>query len=263
MNLVETKTFESILLELRKAAEVGDLEKVARLSEELKSFSGSQAQKAYIVNISDQEKYVSRSYYPIWVKPAIEEPYAVTEINSVVDQMDMGLGTTGDFDPRTGSRPRVKTIPVPFSAEQIANDVVKSLNSGLGEGAFIGVFVSLTPTPSKEELAEARKKYHAYLQKLIYDGNMLWSQKPDFRMISDAMRRAAKLLDEKVPWCQDIKDWGECPACKNRVQPGTAKCSHAGCGAILDIDKCLEYGIPVPEHMLERHTRPSGKQARA
>jgi hypothetical protein len=261
--------FEDLLRELQSvikdAHKEGSFEKAMEISAKLQAFAGAQAQTAYIVNISDQRFHVPRSYYNIWVEPCGEnERYHCTEITSVIDSMDMGLGIEGySINTATGKRQgKLRTVPVPFSAEQIADDVARQVNGNISEDAFVGVFVSLTEVPTKKALEDAEKRFRKYQQAAVHRANMMWAMKPDHRMIPDFARRAVKALGMTgVPWYEPVgEDWMDCPACQSKIRPGLARCPQPGCGAILDVAKCIEFGIPVPEHMMPKK---KGKPAEA
>lgn len=235
---------------------------VESIVEQLRTFAGSEAQRAYLVNISDQKYMVSRSYGNIWIEPRKEdgEP-SVTAVDSVVDHMDFGLGFEKNWDPATSRLTfRTRTIPVPFSAERIAEDVANEVNGCLGQGAFVGVFPSLTPSPSRTALEEAKQRFVAYQQNLVFHADQKWMKKPDFAMISDAERRAANYLGIEKDWCYSPEEMTECPACHSRIRPNSFRCSSPSCGAILNVEKCIEFGIPVPEYLLnqflEKKTKP-------
>ncbi len=253
--------FEELLKDLQKAVKeagegkVGAAERAEELAAKLQAFAGAQAQTAYLINISDQRFHVPRSYHNIWVQPKDEgQEYGVTEVQSVIDNMDMGLGMTGEFNPVTHKRGKLRTVPIPFSAEMIANDVAQQVNGNIAEDAFVGVFVSLTNPPSKAALVDAKKKFRTFQQASVHRANMMWAMKPDHRMIPDFARRAVRDLEMTgVPWYEpQTEDWVDCPACASKIRPGLAKCPQAGCGAILDVAKCMEFGIPVPEHMIPK-----------
>ena len=252
------ESFEQLLLSLQKAVKDQDHELALSLSEKLQAFTGAQAQTAWIVNISDQTYCVPRSYYTVWVQGKSEsEDYRTTRIESVVDHMDMGLGVSGEFNPQTGRRGKLKTVPVPFSAEQIANDIAATLNSGIAPDAFVGVFVSLTPEPSKKELLEAKKKFKAFNEAQVHHADMLWAKKPDYGMIADTARRACQYLGIQRDWYEAKMDYEDCPACATKIRPNLPKCPQ--CSAILNVEKCLQYGIPVPEHMLPKRKGKHGE----
>src|ERR1700690_4156934 len=133
--------FEELLKELQAVVkdghQEGAFEKAQEIAAKLQAFAGAQAQTAYIVNISDQRFHVPRSYHNIWVQPCEQgEEFHLTEVQSVIDHMDMGLGTSGEYNPATGKRAKIRTVPIPFSAEMIANDVCQQVNGNISDGAF-------------------------------------------------------------------------------------------------------------------------------
>jgi hypothetical protein len=228
----------------------GSADRIKMLLEQLSVFVGTEPQKAYLINISDQKYFVSRSYRDYWVMPAKSRTeFSVTEIDSVTDRMDYGLGNEMISMPSGPPRFVVKTIPVPFSAMRVAEDVARQINGDLGEGAFVGVFVSLTRNPTPEKLAEMTAKYVEYQQRLVFSADQKWTLKPDHRFIADAEKRAAIYLKIDKPWCYAPEMMSECPACFTKVSPSAIKCG--ACGAILNIEKCIEMGIPIPRETMK------------
>jgi hypothetical protein len=243
--------------DLAKMAKPGFEIEIQSLLEQLQAFSGTEAQRVYLINISDQLYSVSRSFRPYHVSPGkLKAPgtfveYSVTEVDSVIDRMDYGLGSEQVPPIKEGAPPRwiTKTIPIPFSAQRIAEDVCKEINGNLEGNAFVGVFMSLTRTPSAEALADAQRRFTEYQKFLVFKADQKWTLKRDHRMISDAEKRAAVFVGAEKEWCYSPEMLTTCPACQSRIRPNSIRCPE--CTAILDVEKCLEYGIPIPKETMK------------
>lgn len=240
----------------------GAQQKIAVLLEQIQAFVGTEAQKAYVINISDQQYFVSRSFRDYWVMPAPKRgEFSVTEVDSVTDRMDYGLGYETIQMPGGPPRMVTKTIPVPFSAQRIAEDIARQINGDLGQGAFVGAFASLTRNPSPERLAEMEEKYVRYQQELVFRADQKWTLKPDHRFISDAEKRAAIYLGLDKDWCYAPQMLTDCPACAKKINPKAIKCGH--CGAILDVERAIQMGIEVPKATLKLYEQRNQVQAEA
>src|ERR1700690_4102049 len=116
------------------------------------------SEMATIVNITEQSYGAHRTYGTFMIagragaskklgeggaEPGDMRPYALTRITSRTAVMDYG-------DKRT--------VPLPISAWEIANDLCREINSDAGERSFLGVFVCAGNEPTEAELREARAK---------------------------------------------------------------------------------------------------------
>jgi len=184
-----------------------------------------------LVNIST-EKWPARhrAYFGSLVihSPAPGEDYAVTPVRACVAKMDLG-------DKRT--------LDVPLSAREIAEDLARELNGDSGEGSFHGVFVAAGPEPTEAELADARRRLAEFQRKLVAAADLEWERTKNPMFITDLERRAARQLGLEKPWLYDPKPLADCPVCAEKIKPGVAVCKS--CGAILDKEKAAQYGLGV------------------
>lgn len=245
--------------DLAKMAKPGFEIEIQSLLEQLQAFSGTEAQRVYLINISDQLYTPTRSFRPYVILPGkLQAPgkfidYSVTEIDSVIDRMDYGLGSEMVPPIKEGAPPRwiTKTIPIPFSAQRIAEDLAREISGDLEGNAFVGVFMSLSKIPTAQALADAQRRFTDYQKFLVFKGDQKWTLKKDHRMISDAEKRAANFIGAEKEWCYSPEMMETCPACQSRIRPGSIKCPE--CTAILDVAKCVEFGIEVPKHLLKKY----------
>ncbi len=186
-----------------------------------------------LVNISTQKwPPRHRTYFGSLTiqSPEAGTAYAVTPVRACTSLMDLG-------DKRT--------MEIRLSAQEIAEDLVKELNGDSGEGSYHGVFVAAGPEPTKEELAEARKKLEAFQRRLVETADLEWERSHNMMFITDLERRAARELGLEKPWLYDPKPMADCPACGEKIRPGVAVCRT--CGAILDREKAAKFGLAERE----------------
>ncbi len=188
------------------------------------------AERAYIVNITDQQWVRSRTYGPIIVRGrGTGESHAVTEVTGRIEMMDLGDD---------------KFTECTIAAKSIAEDVAREINSDIPPGgteSYAGVFVSAGPAPTSEELAEAHRKLEAFYKLMVSTADRLYETPAGRTDITDVMRRAARALGIRKPWTYDPEPMTQCPACGESLRPGVAVCR--GCGAILDREKALKFGL--------------------
>ena len=184
-----------------------------------------------LVNIST-EKWPARhrTYFGSLVihSPAPGEDFAITPIRACVAKMDLG-------DKRT--------LDVPLTAREIAEDLARELNGDSGEDSFHGIFVAAGPEPTEAELADARRRLAEFQRKLVAAADLEWERTKNPMFITDLERRAARQLGLEKPWLYDPKPLADCPVCAEKIKPGVAVCKS--CGAILDKEKAAQYGLGV------------------
>src|SRR5579862_8436227 len=102
---------------------------------------------AVIANITDQSYSAHRTYGTFRIpgrlpgeNGAAVPEYALTRVTPRTAIMDYG-------DKRT--------LPLPISAWEIANDLCREINSDAGEHSFLGVFVCAGEIPTEDELRAA------------------------------------------------------------------------------------------------------------
>src|SRR5580692_8078153 len=83
--------------------------------------------------------------------PESSNGFAITPIRACNAVMDLG-------DKRT--------INLPLTAREIAEDIAREINGDSGEGSFHGVFVSAEAKPGAAELADARRKLQEFQRRL-------------------------------------------------------------------------------------------------
>ena len=189
---------------------------------------------ATIANITEQQFIAHRMYgtFQIAGRPPAGEAgaesaqYALTRITPRTAVMDYG-------DKRT--------LPLPITAREIAEDICREINSDAGERSFLGVFVCAGDAPAEEELRSAQEKLDEFYRALVAAADREWERSHSFLFIHDLQRRAAARLGLEKEWHYQVRETAECPGCGTRVKPGVAVCKS--CGAILDRDKALALGL--------------------
>src|SRR5271154_6545611 len=108
---------------------------------------------AVIANITDQSYMAHRTYGTFQIRGRSEaEPYALMRVTPRTAVMDYG-------DKRT--------LPLPISAREIADDICREINSDVGERSFLGVFVCAGNSPTEEELRTARENLDEFYRALV------------------------------------------------------------------------------------------------
>lgn len=191
--------------------------------------TGPTADTVALVNIST-EKWPPRhrTYFgSLEIRsPQSGDAFAITPIRACKSIMDLG-------DKRT--------IEIPVTAREIAEDIARELNGDSGEGSFHGVFVAAGERPTDGELADARRRLEAFHRKLVAAADLEWERTKNPMFITDLERRAARSLGFEKPWLYDPKPMDDCPVCAEKIKPGVAVCRS--CGAILDREKAAKYGL--------------------
>lgn len=138
----------------------------------------------------------------------------------------------------------------PVSAKEVVDNLVR-------EHSFKGVAQIAGDEPTDEELAEANNALTALYIEHLRDADRLWvryNQQP--AMITDMHREAAKhlrkighsMMAESRKWLEITMGVGaalaDCPACGEQIKKDVVKCKH--CGAILDKEKAVEFGLIQP-----------------
>jgi ribosomal protein L32 len=124
-----------------------------------------------------------------------------------------------------------------------------------------GVFIAAGEVPTKEELAEAKKKLDATMAAILRDGDRLAAMGPAGVAAMDAQhRKAAAYLRQHREWAKKPDQMDVCPGCGEFVQPGVAKCKH--CGSILNWDVALSLDM-VSQEQYDQHLEKVSKPAKA
>jgi hypothetical protein len=207
------------------------------------------SQHAVIVNITEQNYMAHRMYGTFQIAGRSlageagteQEGYALTRVTPRTAVMDYG-------DKRT--------LPLPITAREIADDICREINSDAGENSFLGVFVCAGDSPSEEELRSAQRKLDEFYRVLVAAADREWERSHSFLFIHDLQRRAAAKLGLEKEWHYQVRETAECPGCGTRVKPGVAVCKS--CGAILDREKALALGLAQASPVsIERLAEPS------
>jgi hypothetical protein len=173
-----------------------------------------------IVNLSDQDFYISRTYGIFHIPACAKgEPYALLLITARGDALDLGDN---------------RRFPFTISAREIAADLIQDLEPH-------GIFVCVGARPSEGELSAGQARRLEWYQQLVAEADTMWARGHSYREISDMHRRAALSLGIERDWAFVPQKLVECPACGEKVKPQVAVCKH--CKAVLDVEKAAKHGI--------------------
>ena len=197
------------------------------------------SENAVIANVTEQRYMAQRMYGTFLIAGRGDgEPCSLTRITPRTAVMDYG-------DKRT--------LPLPISAREIADDICREINSDAGEHSFLGVFVCAGETPTEEELRGAQEKLDEFYRGLVAAADREWERSHSFLFIHDLQRRAAARLGMEKEWYYQARETEECPGCGDRVKPGVAVCKS--CHAVLNREKALALGLiqPPVDAMAPKH----------
>lgn len=173
-----------------------------------------------IVNLSDQDFYISRTYGIFHIPACAKgEPYAILLITSRGDALDLGDN---------------RRFPFTISAREIADDLIQDLEPH-------GIFVSAGARPSEDEISVAQTTRLEWYQQLVAEADTMWARGHSYREISDMHRRAALSLGIERDWAFVPQRLIDCPVCGEKIKPQVAICKH--CNAVLDTEKAAKHGI--------------------
>jgi hypothetical protein len=185
---------------------------------------------AVIVNVTEQDWTVHRSYGTYRVRGRDEEePYAMTPVAPRSAVMDLG-------DKRS--------LEVPITAQEVAQDLCREINSDAGEESFLGVFVARGERPSDDEIADARRRLAEFYRRAVASADREWERSHSYLFINDVQRRAARHLGLEKEWFYQARETADCPGCGEKVRAGVAVCKT--CGAILNREKAATLGLAPP-----------------
>ena len=189
-----------------------------------------QTETAVIANITEQSYMAHRMYGTFQIAGCADgEACALTRITPRTAVMDYG-------DKRT--------LPLAITAQEIAEDLCREINSDAGEKSFLGVFVCAGSSPTAEEIRDARLKLDEFYRALVASADREWERSHSFLFIHDLQRRAAARLGLEKEWHYQARETEECPGCGERVKAGVAVCKS--CHAILNHEKALALGLAQP-----------------
>lgn len=185
---------------------------------------------AVIVNLTEQGWTIHRSYGTYQVRGRVaDEPYALIPVGGTRAVMDLG-------DKRT--------MDVPITAHEVAQDLCREINADGGEDSFFGVFATQGDKPSDDELSEARQRLEVFYRSMVAVADREWERSHSYLFINDVQRRAAGYLGLEKEWFYQARETSDCPGCGEKVRAGVAVCKT--CHAILDRDKAAALGlVPV------------------
>jgi hypothetical protein len=188
---------------------------------------------ALIVNLTEQAWTLHRSYGTYQVRGcAPGEPYALIPVSGTHAVMDLG-------DKRT--------IDVPITAQEVAQDLCREINADGGEDSFFGVFVAQGEKPDDDELTEARRRLATFYRSMVASADREWERSHSYLFINDVQRRAARHLGLEKDWFYQARETSDCPGCGEKVRAGVAVCKT--CRAILNREKAAALGlatVPAP-----------------
>jgi hypothetical protein len=189
---------------------------------------------AVIVNLTEQGWTIHRSYDTYQVRGrSLEEPYALIPVRGARAVMDLG-------DKRT--------LDVPITAREVAQDLCREINADGGEDSFFGVFLARGETPDEDEVAEARQRLEVFYRSVVASADREWERSHSYLFINDVQRRAARHLGLEKEWFYQARETSDCPGCGEKVRAGVAVCKT--CHAILDRAKAATLGL-VPADVAE------------
>src|SRR5580692_9944036 len=110
---------------------------------------------AVIANITEQSYTAHRTYGTFRIPGRALRQASATAAEATSEGIEYSLTRV---TPRTavmdyGDK---RTLPLPISAREIADDLCREINSDAGERSFLGVFVCAGNTPTEDELRSAR-----------------------------------------------------------------------------------------------------------
>lgn len=205
-----------------------------------------------ICSISPEEiKLPMRTYkpsgYTIPACPA-DKPFTSVVITDMMDEKKLYM----EYD-----WTKAEVIPIPIPVKEILSDYFA--NEKLKQrGCFV---IPADAIPSEDQIAEAWKNRREWLQMLVQEGDREFLRSHKIDQIPDFCKRAVKELGVTREWAFLAPvPMTECPACGESVKYGVAICR--ACGAILDKEKAIAFGllkeeeVPEPQAVPARRGRP-------
>jgi hypothetical protein len=184
----------------------------------------------YLFNIYSISETVNLGTSGVYYMPPCPEDKEFVRSPNVIP------GTVEGIYPHFNEREEYRSRPTP--GEDVAKCV---LGIGPGQGQDedrrrFGWFTSTNQTPTKAELAEAKKRLNVYLTAKIRKGDELAASADpnDRKSVDDSFYRAANRLNVKRPWMSEATEMTLCPFCSIPVRPSASKCS--GCGEIINAE---------------------------
>ncbi len=209
------------------------------------------ATTAVIVNLTEQAWTLHRGYGTFTVHGVAERDAAKGDLrtgDSAKGDRATNDGTSYAYMlTRVSGRNAImdlgdkRSLDVPISATEVAQDLCREINSDGGENSFFGVFVAAGDEPTDAELTAARARLEMFYRRMVAAADREWERSHSYLFINDVERRAAQYLGLEKEWFYQVRETSECPACGEKVKPGVAVCKT--CGAILDREKVMPLGL--------------------
>jgi hypothetical protein len=196
----------------------------------------------YIFNISDQELVWREPGFERYVVPACEagKPYSKPcVIPGIVSEEYLSDRST-EFNYYNGVEIAYAILKTGPGMKQTLSEINK------------GFFLSASNPPKHEELAEAVRLYSIYCDALIDEADRIMAEGESKGMngqqINASHKRALAYRRQTRNWGRAIVEMVDCPMCSGPVAKGAAIHSGPnGCGAVIDFDKAIEFGLRKPE----------------
>ena len=191
------------------------------------------AQKSYICNIMQApfgERHLSRTYGNVDIAACPDgEEFSITEISARQDFINLGDN---------------QRVPIDISADEIAEDACREINSYAGPNSYLGVFVCRPNGPTEEQLADAHAKMKLYNDAQLADADREFQRTKSPLVVNDYQHWLAAKSGIQREWHNADREKQTCPGCGERVPQAVAVCRH--CHAVLDRSKARELGL-LPE----------------
>jgi hypothetical protein len=197
-----------------------------------------------------QPAVIRRTVYVINICPNIEPPMPEWLSHRDYGTLRIPHPLPGQRYTSTAYEPRYSSLdtgvtsngvrqmfPIELPGEAVANDIVRDF-------AKWGVFISDSPTPSEAELQKAEARLRAYFERMVLEGDAIWSKYERIELIEDDSKRAVKFLGLERPWAFHVPQRIEksaCPWCDGQTSLDVVKCQASGC--ILDLNRALAGGL--------------------
>lgn len=211
-------------------------EDVARIEQEkMEKELRLASQKLQICNTSRETIHIPSRGYRVqgWTIPACPEgkPFSSIVIPPFNDRKVI-------YSSYKYLGPDVTIVPVPVSAQTVIDDIFNTERLEM-RGCF---YLDADAIPTEEQVSKARATRLAWLKRLVDAGDSEYKRGGKIDQIPDYCKRAVAELKIKRDWTlSDIPDLQDCPACGDTLKVGVAVCKS--CGAILDREKAIQYGL--------------------
>lgn len=254
MQLIAMGANDGATAEERESAKNAALEMAQRIC----TIKGEGDAPVFLVNLTPKRWLLSRSYATYWISgKRREEEFFSTVIAPATAWRDAGFGgepfSVRKFETTKGWKP--KGSPITYRAREIAKDLCREINGDLpglqttdvnseadtqGERVqkFMGVFLSDTQIPSREDLEANYSKLRSYYAALVNEGNLIYERTRNYMIISSLCHVAARELGIETEWHQNLLDRKECAGCGAKVSARAARCPN--CKWILNVSAVEE-----------------------